>query len=127
MVSLIGSATYSFPASLGPSTGGLEARLERYQKELSACVNCDSANTREGRQTIQALSNKISEIKMRLEEVAVTQPNTQPIASNKKALADVSANGNVSAPEIRDNSVVATGSALSSATTTAGNRLDVFA
>ena len=50
---------------------GLEAQLARLQKELSECVNCDSAKTSEGKVKIQTVFDKISGIKAQLETIAV--------------------------------------------------------
>jgi hypothetical protein len=66
MVSAIGSSAFSGAGGTGSGVAGLEAQLAGYQNQLSDCVNCCTANTREGRETIQALSIKISEIKARI-------------------------------------------------------------
>ena len=52
------------------STGGaaLQGQLARYEKELSACVNCSTANTTEGKQKIQLISSQIEQIKARIEQ-----------------------------------------------------------
>jgi FlxA-like protein len=70
MVSAVGAP--ALPGQVGGSSSiaSLQAQLDRYQKQLSDCVNCDTANTREGKQTIQYLSNRISEIKARIEKAA---------------------------------------------------------
>ncbi len=81
MVSALNSSTFA-PPVYAAATGGLEARLERYQKELSDCVNCDSAKTPEGKQKIQDVSSKISEIKTRIEEIAAAKSKTQPAKIN---------------------------------------------
>jgi hypothetical protein len=73
MLSAIGSSIYASPAGTGPSVVGLQAQLDRYQKELSDCTNCSSAKTLEGRQSIQTLSNQIGEIKARIEAVTITK------------------------------------------------------
>jgi hypothetical protein len=75
MVAAIGTtSTFSYTATAKPSAG-LEFELAKYQKELSDCVNCDSANTAEGRSNIQELHNKISAIQARIERTAVAEPN----------------------------------------------------
>lgn len=48
------------------SAAGLQAQLQRYQKQLSDCVNCASAKTPEGKANIQALSARISQIEQRI-------------------------------------------------------------
>ena len=128
MLSAIGSSTpTSSPADAGTLSAGLEARLARYQKELADCVNCDSANTREGRETIQVLSNKVSEIKARIEEVTATNSSTHPAAPNARTSAGVGVNRVALASGAQDKIAVATVSASGSAAATVGSRLDVFA
>jgi hypothetical protein len=56
-----------------PPSTGLEAQLKRLEKELSACVNCASAITSEGKKKIQDVANKIGLVKSRL-DTATTQP-----------------------------------------------------
>jgi hypothetical protein len=120
MVSAINSSASPGPASAGLSVAGLQAQLDRYQKQLSDCVNCDSANTREGRETIQALSNKISQVKSRIEEISATKSNTPPAAPNP---AGATANVDAHASGTTGNSAVATAPGPAAA----GSRLDVFA
>lgn len=52
MLNATSSTSFRGASGLGNSTTGLEAQLCRYQKELSNTVNCSSANTRQGRETI---------------------------------------------------------------------------
>jgi hypothetical protein len=40
--------------------------LQRYEKQLSECVNCASAKTPQGKADIQAISVRISQIKDRI-------------------------------------------------------------
>lgn len=124
MLSMIGTSTFSSPAGAGTSIAGLEAQLDRYQKKLSDRINCDSANTRESREAIQALSNKISTIKARIEEITVTKSNTQP-ATPDSASHTQCKDALVSGTQC--NTVVTKTSASGSATSTVGSRLDVFA
>jgi hypothetical protein len=79
MVQAIGSSTSAGAAVSSPPIGGLDAQLARYQKELSECVNCESAKTPEGKKTIQAVSDKISVVKARLEEVVTGKSNSQSV------------------------------------------------
>jgi hypothetical protein len=51
-----------------PSATSLQAQLERYQKQLSDCVNCASAKTPQGKSDIQAISARISQIEQRIAE-----------------------------------------------------------
>lgn len=76
----------------------LEAQLARYQQELSNCVNCDSANTAEGKETIQALSNKISSVKARIEAIE----NAKPATPNTTTITHASTTGDPVAPAEKD-------------------------
>ncbi|HEY9097377.1 MAG TPA: hypothetical protein VIN38_00765 [Thiobacillus sp.] len=73
MVSAAGSPPLSVPAyTTGASTTGIEAQISRYKQELSACVNCASADTTEGKAAIEAVANKISQAEARIEQAATT-------------------------------------------------------
>lgn len=61
----------------GPSASALTAQLQRYQKQLSDCVNCPSANTPESRTTAELLSNKIAETRQLIEKVTTPGPAAQ--------------------------------------------------
>jgi hypothetical protein len=84
MVAAIGSSalTSSANGSASPITG-LEAQIARYQKQLSDCVNCDSAKTLQGKQNIQQISDKISVAKARIDEISATRLATQASDMNK--------------------------------------------
>lgn len=105
MISSIGSSPVA-ATTTRPSASGLAAQLNRYQKQLADCVNCSSAKTPEGQETARSLSDKISEVKTKIEEVTSTKP---PVFD-------------VNAPANSDKSAAKTQS-----TTTLGSRLDVFA
>jgi hypothetical protein len=77
MVAAIGSSTFTSPSVAASPTAGLEAQIARYQKQLSDCVNCDSANTLQGKENIQQLSNKISAAKARIDEINLSSPVDQ--------------------------------------------------
>lgn len=77
MVASIGSSTsFSYTPTAKP-TAGLEAQIARYKKELSNCVNCDSAKTSEGKTNIQALSNKISSLTSQIQEISKSKQVNQ--------------------------------------------------
>lgn len=105
MVSAIGSSAISGASGSGTGSGAaaLEAQLTRYQKQLSDCVNCDSAKTPEGKAAIADLSSKISEVKARIDQSAPAKP-----------AADISANQPAAAPSAAPDAA-------------AGNNLNVFA
>jgi len=132
MASAIGSPSFTPPAAAGTSStgsgataAGLQARLDRYQQELSDCVNCDSAKTPAGKQNIQAVSSKIADIKSRIEETTASKPATPPAAAQPATPAVSSASKDASASVAQGNA--ATTSAPGSATSTTGSRLDVYA
>jgi hypothetical protein len=54
----------------------LQAQLERFQKQLSDCVNCASAKTPQGKADIQAISARISQIEQRIAQ-AQNRPGSQ--------------------------------------------------
>ncbi|CAN5361317.1 hypothetical protein BH11PSE11_BH11PSE11_20450 [soil metagenome] len=98
MVQAIGAPVASAVANSISQIGGLEARLATYQKQLSDCVNCDSAKTTEGKTAIQNLSNKILEVQARLEQLSVARtggqqgipealtPAAAPVEASSKAI-----------------------------------------
>lgn len=83
-----------------PSATTLQAQLQRYEKQLSECVNCASAKTPQGKADIQAISTRISQVK---ERIAQTE----------------------NAPSSR--AAIGTPVSAASATTGTGNLIDVFA
>jgi hypothetical protein len=110
MIQATGSSAISGTTGTSTPTAGLDAQLARYGKELSECVNCESAKTPEGKEAIQAASDKISAVKTRLEEIAVAKTSSRPAPSEAKSeigIAPVSVPG--------------------SANATVGGLLDVFA
>ncbi len=102
MLSAIGS-TYPSPVGTGPTAAGLQAQLDRYQQQLSDCVNCSSAKTLQGQEAIQTLSNKIGEIKARIEQITATKINTQPDVSSVSASTDIVVNKNNLPPNLGQN------------------------
>lgn len=83
MVSAVGSSTtYNVAHTSVVSTAGIEAQIARDEKELANCVNCVSAETKQGQADIQALSNKINLAKARLEQITTDKPGEQAGASN---------------------------------------------
>ena len=77
MVQAIGGAAANSAFSGPAKAAGLEYQLTRYQKQLTECVNCASAKTAAGKAAIEAISGKISSIRLRLDEVASSNPVRQ--------------------------------------------------
>ena len=75
MIPAIGTATSIPPYSAGGAA--LQGQLARYEKELSACINCSTANTTEGKQKIQEVSSQIEQIKARIEQATQTRATRQ--------------------------------------------------
>lgn len=66
MVSAVGSSGHRPAAAVPSRPAGLDAALEKFKKQLSDTVNCDSAKTPEGKAKIEDLSAKISAVKARM-------------------------------------------------------------
>ena len=84
------SAITSLPSSAAftgvrPQGIGLDAQLGRLQKELAECVNCASAKTTDGQAKIQAVSDKISAIKSRINDAQQVN-NVPPNPENRPIL-----------------------------------------
>jgi hypothetical protein len=60
------AATSSVYGGDKTSPASLQAQLQRYQHQLSDCVNCSSAKTPQGKSDIQAISAKIGEVQRRI-------------------------------------------------------------
>jgi hypothetical protein len=87
MVAAIGSSSLPSSTATASPVAGLEAQIVRYQKQLSDCVNCDSANTVQGKETIQQLSDKISAVKAKIEEINVSKPVSRTISTDNQVSA----------------------------------------
>lgn len=127
MVAAIGSTTLPSPGSTGTGSpiAGLEAQIQRYQKQLSDCVNCDSAKTIEGKQNIQQISDKISTVKAKIEELNQTK------SLNQTARADIQVNTldkqDVGTATLINQVNAVTNGTQSSATNTVGSLINVSA
>jgi hypothetical protein len=102
-------------------SGGLNAQLARYEKQLAECINCASAKTPEGKQAIDELYGKIHDIKAKLEEVRNSSTVQSAAASPR-----VEQTGNaVAAPQ---DAPAAQGQALRRATVydTVGSVIDFY-
>lgn len=93
MVQAIGASLAAAYNSTGGGSAGLQGQLSRFEKELSACVNCDSATTLEGKQKIQEVSGRIAQIKARMEQVETAKASRTERAEKNTAPSQVSAGG----------------------------------
>jgi len=72
MLTAIASRTH--PAAASAYGGGrlspasLQAQLQRFEQQLSDCVNCASAKTPRGKADIQAIAVRISQVRERIAE-----------------------------------------------------------
>ncbi|MDQ1831184.1 hypothetical protein [Massilia scottii] len=81
MAQAIASSTSSAAYADGagkPSPVTLQAQLQRYQQQLSDCVNCASADTAQGKSDIQAIAARITQVQQRIaqESGAAATPAT---------------------------------------------------
>jgi hypothetical protein len=127
VLSAIGSSIPASTTGGGTSAAVLQAQLDRYQNELSDCVNCASAKTAAGKTKIAEISNKISDIQGRIDKIFATKTNSQPTALNVRTSADITTNKHALASEDQRNNAVVTVSALGSESLTIGSNLNVFA
>lgn len=123
MISAIGSSSFVSPARSGPSIAALQAQLDSYQKQLSDCVNCATATTPQGKQTIQDISSRISDVQARLTQAAAAKSNTQPIVLDAATIANTASNNDVWTSGIQGS----TTTTVASATANLGSLLDVMA
>jgi hypothetical protein len=57
-----------------PAFASLQAQLQRYQQQLSECINCASAATPEGKADIEAISARIGQLKGRMAQADAPEP-----------------------------------------------------
>lgn len=125
MVSAVGSPPASSAGSTtGTGTAGIEAQIVRYKKKLAECVNCESAKTPEGKQNIQAITNKISAAQARIDKINTDKPARQPSAT---AANNTAANTYAAASTAESKTSAESISAPNSPGSTTGSRVDVFA
>jgi len=115
------STTGATGSSASPSAAAaLQAQLDRYQKELADCVNCSSAKTEAGKQNIQDISGKISDLKARIDQ----ESNAKPAGAQTSTAQDNSSQSGAAASP--DGQNVATGAPRpGAANLTLGGFLDV--
>ena len=129
MVFAVGSPPLSVAAyTTGASTAGIEAQISRYKQELSACVNCASADTTEGKAAIEAAANKISQAEARIEKAATTDlahlhgTSTQSTPQESLEQADIASQSK----DREDNFLYSNSITPARADLMTGSRIDVF-
>ncbi len=125
MVAAIGSSANAGGTAGTSPVSGIEARIALYQKQLAECVNCESAKTPEGKVNIQAISDRISAARARIEEVETTKRGGAAGLNNnadEKAIdAGHTQSSPVSASDFQAEPAPKTG------VSSLGNRVDTFA
>lgn len=87
-------------ATGGGPDGGARVELAKLQREYSACVNCASADTPEGKLNIQRLETRIGSLQARIERRSVSAASSNEgstFAASAVAKAEA-ANTNTAAP-----------------------------
>lgn len=73
------------------SAASLQGQLQRFQQQLSDCVNCSSAKTPEGKADIEAIASKIGQIERRIDQLGKGRPGPNSSHSAPGASDDRSA------------------------------------
>jgi hypothetical protein len=127
MVSAIGSSPASSAVSTTvASTAAIEAQIARDKKELSNCVNCESAKTSQGQADIQTLTNKISIAEARLAEISAANPANQASALTSTTASDSAANSNSVASNAEDKISNQSAATLDFTDSSTGRLVDLF-
>ena len=116
MIDALSSSTISGIFGAGQSTAGLDAQLAQYQTKLADWQNCPACKTPEGKAKIAEYSNKIGEIKQRMQAAEAATQRDRSEAGANASLAPGGDQVNVAAAPQSSQPVGAL-----------GNRLDVYA
>lgn len=71
----IGSSATASYVRVNEGSTGLQAQLSRLEKELSACVNCATATTTEGKAKIEEVSTRIARVRDRIVQSKAAEPD----------------------------------------------------
>ena len=87
MVLAIGIPSIYRPLASGSAitpaaVASLQAQLAQYQRQLSDCVHCDTANTPAGKAQIQEIAGKISALKQSIAQAGDASPFTDALTAN---------------------------------------------
>lgn len=128
MVSAVGSAFASNPVpDPVTTTAGIEAQIARYKKELSDCVNCESAKTTEGKAEIAAIASKISTAEARIEKINTGKQGSEPVASSTETGQTTRANAYADANKSELTQTGSTSAPPKSFDLSRGSRIDLYA
>jgi hypothetical protein len=132
-------------ANTAPSSGAgkaspvaLQAQLQRFQQQLSDCVNCASADTAQGKSDIQAIAARITELRQRIAQVdgavrPAGAPATGTSATGASATGTSATGASLTGTSATGTSATGTSATGTSATGAPGasaapaGRIDVFA
>ncbi|MFZ6773094.1 hypothetical protein ACO0LB_10310 [Undibacterium sp. SXout7W] len=78
----INTALSASPSRSPSAKASLEAQLAQYQRQLSECINCDSAKTLEGKNQIQAISSKIAAIRDNIAQTDKATPGSSSTSTS---------------------------------------------
>jgi hypothetical protein len=95
MATVIGASAAINPAvgkTDGASPVALQAQLDRCTTQLGDWIGCASGKTPAGQKVIEALEQKISDLKAKIEAPAFTQAATAPATSQTNPPTTVQAN-----------------------------------
>jgi len=60
-------------ASSAPAFASLQAQLQRYEQQLSECVNCATAKTPKGKANIDSINAHIGQVKANMAQAGAVQ------------------------------------------------------
>ena len=85
MVQSIGAARIGHGVWPANHSAGQAGELAKLEKELSACINCDSAKTREGQAKIEAISQRISRLRQQSNRAEALEAERQTMSATNAA------------------------------------------
>lgn len=127
MLNPVGSSVAHGFAGINKPTAGLETQLSQYEVKLADWVNCPSCKTAEGKAKIKEISDKISEIKQRLEVADAAKQSRRPDAMDANTAVGNNRDKVGSASSVNDKVGDRSFPAAPQSTATVGTHLDVFA
>jgi hypothetical protein len=109
------------------STAGTEAQIARYRKELADCVNCESANTTEGKAAIAAAASKVSIAEARIAGMSASSQGSLTDTSTATKSSDSSAKAYEGALTYERPGAPEAGSTSKQSDASAGSNVSIFA
>lgn len=81
MLQTIGATASAAYTQGSTGTAGLRGQLAKFEKELSACINCATAETIEGKAKIADISARIAQIQDRITQANTARSTRQEITA----------------------------------------------